>query len=84
MKAVCLLIAGMLQGCTTAPSKEIRLIRAAERGDAPQVLELIRQGANINATDSDGWTPYLAASVNAQWQVMRILEIAGAETDPGF
>lgn len=84
MKAGPLIIGSLLIGCAVAPTKEIRLIKAAERGDTHEVLELIHQGTDINCTDADGWTPYLAASVNAQWETMRVLKMAGAKTDPGF
>ena len=45
---------------------------------------LLRAGADINAVDMEGWTPYLAASVEGNWQVMKILKENGCKTDPGY
>jgi ankyrin repeat protein len=61
-----------------------KLIRAAEDGRLEDVRHLLAKGADINATDSAGWTPYLAAASRGQWQVMLVLKAAGAKTDPGF
>lgn len=60
------------------------LIRASRSGDMNRVVTLIRQGADLNAIDQEGWTPYLAASAEGNWQVMKLLQEMGAKTDPGF
>jgi ankyrin repeat protein len=59
---------------------DMRLIRACETGRTSEVKMLIRQGADINATNADGWTPYLAASSNGQLDAMRVLKSLGAKT----
>ena len=59
---------------------DLRLIRAAEAGRTQEVRNLISAGADINATDSHGWTPYLAASSNGQLDAMKILKALGAKT----
>lgn len=79
-----MLLIGALCGCALAPTKEVRLIRAAARGDTHLVVKLIHEGADLNATDEEGWTPYLAAAVNGHWETMRALQMAGAKMDPGF
>jgi ankyrin repeat protein len=60
------------------------LIEASRRGDAAMVDRLIRAGADVNAVDAEGWTPYLAAAVEGNWQVMKLLQKKGCKTDPGF
>jgi len=60
------------------------LIEASRRGDANRVGRLIQAGADINAVDAEGWTPYLAASVEGNWKVMKLLKDKGCKTDPGY
>ena len=60
------------------------LIEASRRGDANRVGWLIQAGADINAVDAEGWTPYLAASVEGNWKVMKLLKDKGCKTDPGY
>ena len=63
-------------GCAPGPDRARLgqdLIIASRRGDAKRVGRLLRAGADINAVDMEGWTPYLAASVEGNWQVMKIL-----------
>jgi ankyrin repeat protein len=64
--------------------KSQELILASRKGDVRKVAKLIEAGADINATDSAGWTPYLAASTEGNWDVMRVLENHGCKKDPGF
>jgi ankyrin repeat protein len=59
---------------------DMRLIRACETGSSSEVKNLIRQGADINATNKDGWTPYLAASSNGNFEAMKVLKSLGAKT----
>lgn len=73
--------------CSTSETKERLnqdLIVASRRGDATTVYRLIQAGADINAVDSEGWTPYLAAAVEGNWKVMKLLQEKGCKTDPGF
>ena len=64
--------------------KNLALIQASRQGDLSQVSTLISKGADINAVDEEGWTPYLAASVEGNWKVMKLLQDMGCKTDPGF
>src|SRR4051812_13649451 len=65
---------------STANSRDMALIRAAERGQTKEVYRLIQAGANVNAIDPEGWTPYLAASSMGQLDAMRVLRAFGAKT----
>lgn len=75
-------------GCSAAGQgqgrKNLALIQASRQGDLFQVSSLIRKGADINAVDAEGWTPYLAASAEGNWKVMKFLQAMGCKTDPGF
>jgi ankyrin repeat protein len=81
-------IAGLLlMGCaSTTPQgrKNIELIQASRKGDLHRVTTLVTAGADINAVDEEGWTPYLAASAEGNWKVMKFLQDMGCKTDPGF
>lgn len=63
-----------------APSRDLALIRAAEKGQTKEMFKLIKAGADINAQDAEGWTPYLAASSMGQLEAMRMLRAFGAKT----
>jgi ankyrin repeat protein len=77
--------ASLLAGCASAPPDMNQdLIRASRTGDLTKVKTLINKGADLNAVDRDGWTPYLAASAEGNWRVMKLLADHGAKTDPGF
>jgi ankyrin repeat protein len=61
--------------------KNLALINAARKGDRMLVIVLIKNGADINTRDTDGWTPYLAASAEGNWQIMNILKGLGCKTE---
>lgn len=80
-----LVVAIVLAGCAAGrPDMNRDLIQASRHGDVAKVKALIDKGADPNAVDPEGWTPYLAASAEGNWVVMRVLEDLGAKTDPGF
>ncbi len=75
----------LLSACaTTHVTKEFDLIRAAEKGETTRVITLVKAGANVNARDGEGWTPYLAAASNGHMETMHFLESVGAAKDVGF
>ncbi|MDI4648000.1 ankyrin repeat domain-containing protein [Cohnella hashimotonis] len=55
------------------------LIVSAEKGDVESVLKLLREGADINATDRDGRTAVLAATYNNRAEVVKALIEKGAD-----
>jgi ankyrin repeat protein len=55
------------------------LISAAERGDTAAVLQLIADGADINARDARGRTPVLAATHANRVETVAALIAAGAD-----
>jgi ankyrin repeat protein len=57
------------------------LIKAAERGQTDKIYRLLEAGANVNARDAEGWTPYLAASSMGHLEAMRVLRAFGAKTE---
>ncbi len=80
----CCLSAISLCACSSArPSAnpDMALIRAAERGQTDQIYRLLEAGANVNARDKEGWTPYLAASSMGHLEAMRVLRAFGAKTE---
>ncbi len=77
----------LVAGCASAPDRlmmDQELIQASRTGDEAKVSTLINRGADINAVDAEGWTPYLAASAEGNWGVMKLLQSRGCKTDPGF
>ncbi len=81
-----LALAGCLSaGCVSArplsqAELDLALIRAAEAGDIAGMKRLLSAGADINAADAEGWTPYLAASSMGHFEAMRMLKALGART----
>lgn len=63
-------------------SKNSELIRAAEKGETKEVYRLLAAGADVNARNAEGWTPYMAASSMGQLDAMRVLVAFGAKTIP--
>ncbi|MCG8340703.1 MAG: ankyrin repeat domain-containing protein, partial [Cytophagales bacterium] len=55
------------------------LLKAASQGDIEQVKLLLSQGAAINATDKDGWTPLHWAAKNGHQAVVAYLKERGAD-----
>jgi ankyrin repeat protein len=82
------LLALLLGACASNPKRDQQrnqaLIQASRQGNVVLVKSLVKSGADMNAVDAEGWTPYLAASVEGNWSVMKYLQGQGAKTDPGF
>lgn len=55
------------------------IIEAAERGDIKRVKELIKMGANINATNAAGFTAATIAAMNNNFELLRVLINGGAD-----
>jgi uncharacterized protein len=58
-----------------------KLIQAAEQGDTARVLELLQQGADINARDAQGRTPVMAATYGNRIEMVAALIKAGADVN---
>lgn len=55
------------------------VLRAAEAGDVRQLRRLIADGADINAADTQGWTPLMRAAKNHHLKAVAELITAGAD-----
>lgn len=66
---------------TTSHTMAAQLINAAEHGDNPTVLKLIKKGADINAQDAHGRTAMMAATHANKGATVRALIAAGADVD---
>jgi ankyrin repeat protein len=53
---------------------------AAEQGDTNTVKALLDKGANIEAEDVQGRTPFVRAKLAKQTQAMALLSAEGAKT----
>jgi hypothetical protein len=59
------------------------LIRAAKRGDLVALQEAIRSNADLNVTDSQGWTPLFHAAGQGSIEALKLLIQAGADVNHG-
>ena len=64
-----------------AMRKEMKLVSAAERGDARAVQLLLEEGANVDARDEGGRTALIAAAYGNRLDVARSLIEAGADVN---
>lgn len=60
--------------------RDMALIQASDKGQTKEVRRLIKAGADVNAQNAEGWTPYLAASTMGHLDAMKILRASGAKT----
>jgi ankyrin repeat protein len=74
-----LLAAGV--GADAAAGGRTALLAAAGENCAEAVTLLLDRGANINATDGDGWTPLIKATAGGFIEVVRVLLQRGADMD---
>ncbi len=64
-----------------AASLDDQMFQAIEKGDFAMVLQLMDQGAHINAQGADGITALIAASAMGKTDVVKLLLERGAKTD---
>ena len=57
------------------------LLDAVIGNDNPQAIELVRQGADVNKTQPNGWTPLLFALYNRNFELSRLLVEKGADVN---
>ena len=55
-----------------------QLIGAVKSRDEGKIRDLLEKGADINATDEDGWTVLIYASNNGHLEIVRLLLEKGA------
>ncbi|KAJ9642590.1 hypothetical protein H2201_006307 [Coniosporium apollinis] len=60
---------------------DIRIIEAADEGNLERILQLIRVGANIQATDKWQWTALHMAAYGGYEEMARVLIESGANLD---
>jgi ankyrin repeat protein len=72
-------LALMLAGASIHASSPVA--DAAMRGDADAVRTLVRQGADVNAAQSDGMTALHWAALNGDVKILDVLLVAGAGTE---
>lgn len=61
--------------------RDTALILAAKKNNLNRVKELIKTGANINATGDGGWTPLMNASFQGHLDIVKELLKAKAKTN---
>ena len=60
---------------------DMQLFRASSEGNLPEVRSLIRKGANVNATQSEGATPLIVAAFSGNLEVLQYLISCGAKVN---
>jgi ankyrin repeat protein len=60
-----------------------RLISAAKRGDTLSLRRAMPACADLNGTDSQGWTPLFHAAGHGDTEAVRLLIQAGADVNHG-
>lgn len=60
------------------------LNKAVAKGDREKIRDLLAKGADINAEDSRGLTPYMAAQISGDPKLAKMLEVLGAKADAKF
>lgn len=63
------------------PSKDEQLLIAADKGDTVKVLNLIREGADVDAKTWEGVTSLMYATQNGNLPMMKVLIRSGADPD---
>ena len=71
----------LLAALLLAPAAESPVADAAQRGDVEAVRALLREGADVNAAQSDGTSALHWAAVNDDAAVIEVLLYAGANTE---
>ena len=70
---------GALAVCAVYADRDSDLLDSAKYGNANRVKSLIKQGANVNAKDENGWTALMWASMLGHFEIVKILVENGAD-----
>src|SRR5208337_2256856 len=76
-----LLLSRLAAGQAAPGSLDEQLINAAGKGDTAAVQQLLRQGANIEAKNSNDWTALRWAAIEGQIDVVKLLLDKGANIE---
>ena len=60
---------------------DISIYEAAEKGNIEAVKQHLDAGADVNATDGDGWTPLHKAAPNGHKEIAELLIAKGADVN---
>ncbi|MGO8669890.1 MAG: ankyrin repeat domain-containing protein [Capsulimonadaceae bacterium] len=69
---------GRFGGVADAATANERLLEAADVGSLPRVRLAIAQGADVNATEENGWTALMLAARDGRYSLARFLLAHGA------
>jgi len=72
----------VLMGAVAIPPSEAPVADAAEHGDLETVRTLVRQGADVNASQGDGMTALHWAAERGSPELAQMLLYAGADPEP--
>ncbi|WJG10681.1 ankyrin repeat domain-containing protein [Aliiglaciecola sp. LCG003] len=61
------------------PTKMTPLLVAVEQGDKGSAMLLLKLGANVNASNHEGYTPLMAAAESGQHEMLKMLVTQGAK-----
>jgi ankyrin repeat protein len=64
-----------------APALDEKLWDAVRYGELDEVQQIVKDGANVNVIETDGWTPLHEASNNGDLETVRFLVNSGADVD---
>lgn len=64
-----------------AKERDDALLKAAETGDLPAVKKLLKEGAHVDALNTDGWSPLIFAAQGGHAEVAHLLMEKGADVN---
>ena len=68
-------------GCRLRASPNSTLCEAAEQGDLPGVRWHLKNGAPVDETSQDGWTPLMLSAYQGNVRLIRLLVNSGADVN---
>ena len=83
LRSKALVALGLVAFLAAAPAPDAPVADAAMRGDVEAVKELIKGGADVNASQGDGMTALHWAGVNDNAEMVAVLVKAGAKLETG-
>ena len=71
----------LVVGCEKAPPPDISIHDAAAWGNIEAVKQHIAAGTDVNAQDTNGWTPLHLAASRSHEEIVELLIAAGADVN---